>query len=286
MKQANKNKGKKATVLRIPRPLGTTARMYALKKTEQTDKVLAAEEYREIQRSIVESWASNSMRLNDRTYTIEQLKQYTGCTDKEIDKYMWRAMGKMGKVMEKKEVGQMARVLFSEVLKKSLEIQALTADQVAILASQQGSAYVPFLTSALNQALANLNSTQGPMMGLLKMLTEKHDTNIIYNTQINNNGTSQTFLNAEAAMKLIQSNEKSMLEDPHLAQEQVEKYKLAGLLPDINARTQNVGELTKPKFFLNPAEVKDTPSPTSRHEDRREAEVGPILLEEEDDFKA
>lgn len=279
MNQANTNIKQKAQPRRIPRPLGITARIQSASKNKETYQ----DELKLIQKSIVETWTSAGMRLNDRTVTMEQLKNFTGLTDKAIDKYMWGAMNKMGKVMERKEIGQIAREVFGMAFKKSLEIGAQIQDQVAILSARQGSQYVPFLTSALNQALANLNQSQTPLHNLLRMLTDKADVNILNYTNINNNGASTVFLNHEAAMKLIQENQQSMLEDPHLATAQIEKYKSAGLLPDINARTQNVAELTKPKIFLNPALTKADPI---KHENRREAEVGPIRIEDAEEFTA
>ena len=153
--------------------------------------------------------------------------------------------------------------------------------------ASQGGEYKPFISATVNQALANLNSTQTGIHSLLKMLTEKQSTNIILN-QYNTSNTQEVHITSEEALAMINGNKPSMLADPLLADEQILKYQKAGLLPDINARTQDASEWSKPKHFTNPLLTSSTESPAKpTHHDRRERSENVIdIVEDEDEFKA
>ena len=266
---------KENLTFRVPRPLGLTLQMRLHHKQQGNE-----EELKRIKIRLIEQWTSGNMMLNERIYTVEQLSQYLNESPSMINKYMWKAMGKIGKIIEKKDAGEIAREIFGTALKKSTEISALIASQAAILMKSQGGKYVPFVSSSVNQALANLNATQAPILALLKVITDKQEVNLIVNQ--NNQTVINQHITAEEALKIANGTTKSLLEDDKMVDQKALEFSQYGTLPDTNPRTQNTQFLSLPKLekgtesHINPLPITThpevhNPSPIPSHEDRRQA---------------
>lgn len=286
------NKDKKQIqkgILRIPRPRGLTLLSQSLNKNKETKDNQALQLI--LKKQILKQWVAQGMQLNGIVYSIDEMGIYLGLPTEYITNQCFEAMRQVGNLWIGEKGEENARAIFSQSLIKGLEIQALSHHQVQILMASQGGEYRPFISATVNQALANLNSTQAGIHSLLKMLTEKQSTNIILN-QYNTSNTQEVHITSEEALAMINGNKPSMLADPLLADEQILKYQKAGLLPDINARTQDASEWSKPKHFTNPLLTTGTPSPSesptkSSHHDRRERSENVIdIVEDEDEFKA
>lgn len=255
--------------IRIPRPLGLTLNLIQARKQEKN--------LDEVRRVVVEQWTSSGMKLNGKNYSVEQLASYLATDPDYIMENMWKAMRKVGKLIDSKDAGEIARDLFSWAFKNGLEITALTRQQTDTLLRSQGDKYVPFLSSAVNQSLGNLNATQSSILSLIKVLTDKQETNILINN--NNLTTTNQFLTNAAALKLIDADQKSMLELPEMADIKVSITEL----PDIDPNTQNLADITKLKVFepTNPM-----PNPIT-HSNRREVKEHILdVIEDEEDFIA
>lgn len=271
---------------RIPRPMGLTYQILSLKNKETG--TINTEQLEEVKRKIVEQWSSSGMILNGKIYTLEQLASYLNMETNRVYKYMWGAMKKVGKVIERKDAGDLAREIFGIALKKTTEIGALSLHQVQILMGDQDGHYKPFLSSAVNQALGNLNATQAPLLALLRTLTEKQETNIIFNT--NNTLINNQTINQEGAMKIISAQQQSMLEAPNMADSALAIIAQSGTLPDINPRTQDVGTITKIKYFegAHPG-IPNEANPSKSHDHLGRREVKEKVwdkAEDSDEFKA
>lgn len=288
----NKNITKRVTKgLRIPRPLGLTLKTRELTNIKDTDQYNQKLLYTKI--ALIEQWTSNGFMLNGITTTQEDLSNYLNLPIALIVKYMWKAMEKMGRIWNKgPELEEKARALFSIALKKGLEIQSLGTQQVAILMGSQAGEYKAFISATVNQALANLNATQAPIHKMLEMITSKTNPMFTFNTLIgtpqgHGQGTGTPLsLNQEGAMRIINEGHPSMLEDPLLASSLIEKYRQAGLLPDTNPRTQNVGEICAYKLFDDGDGNKDEDGRITSHENRRKVMEGVVDIEDADMFKA
>jgi len=273
---------------RVPRPLGLTLQMRHLNQgTNNPSNPKKQEELTKIKIALIEQWTSAGMMLNGVTYTMEQLSNYLNMNMELITKYMWKCMGKMGKVLEKgPELEEKTRAIIFMSLKKILENQALSAQQVQILMDSQQGEYQPFISSTVNQALANLNASQAPLHKLIELMSPRANTNLNINNNIQNNvpgsGSGTTALTTQAALILIKENGASMLEDPLLAMPQIEGYAKAGLLPDINPNTQPIKQITALKVFDDGKGNKDL----DHHLNRRQITENIVDIENEDDFKA
>lgn len=258
-------KNKESLTKRVPRPLGLT-----LALSEYHQKSINNQEANQALLSIkirlIEQWTTNGMRLNERIYTLQQISQYLNLPPSIVMKYTWKAMAKMGKVLNYEDHVGITRDLFSNCLFLGTESHALAAQQVSILMRSQGDKYKPFISGSVNQAIGNLIQSQNPLQSLLKLLMEKQELNPLVGTQ---NNTLHLHVTQSEAMKIINSKQPSMLENPIMA-DQV----LAGVsLPDISPRTQDIKEISRPKLL--------NPSQPLTHENRREVYE---KLEDEDQF--
>lgn len=227
----------KEKLIRIPRPLGLTLRAKQLHMEGDTDSMI------KLKHILIEQWTNNGMVLNNQLYTPEQLSAYLNMPILYITKYMMKSLKNMGKVMDMNKVEENARAIFGLCLKKGLEIQAQCQAQVGCLVAQQGGEYVPFLTPALNQALANLNATQLPMLSLLKTMTDKAPVNILLQnmpTAIITGDAQAKYLTTDEALKLITPGRPSMHQDISLAHDYISHIPN---LPSVDARTQDLREI-------------------------------------------
>lgn len=299
-------KNKEDLTKRIPRPFGLTL---ALIRYRQSPLVQDKEDLIRIKERVIEQWTSNNNMINERIYTLDQLATYLNMNPTMIIKHMWKTLRKLGKVFDQGTLDEKARVLWSVSLFKILEIGSEHAQQVQILKTAQGGVYKPFVSSTLNQALGNWNQSQTGIHNLLKMLLDKNPTNILIQNYLPNgqpNNATENMplghknITTTEALKLINSNQKSMLEDTNLA----DQIGNPNELPDVNPRTQNVSLITQPKTLIhaNPAHHAGTQSDTNptdnptlfpsnplpnpikpTHQERREIKE---QIMDEDEFKA
>lgn len=261
---------------RVPRPFGTTLALIQyhqkqnkdngkepIQNTNTNTNTNIEEELLMIKKRVIDQWSSNGMVLNNKVMSMNDMVQYMNLPESVIYKYMWKAMGKLGKVFNFDKGNDIARAIFGMVAKKSFESSALLEEQAKILMRAQGGEYKPYISQTVNQALMSLNNAQAPMIQLLKMLTEKTTTNIFIGTPVVNPEESLA-LNTDGAIKLIHENSQSMLDEPRLALPHITSQ----TLPDINPRTQDVGLITQykppiPTNPIHPAAVHPMPNPKS-----------------------
>lgn len=274
---------------RVPRPLGLTLQLRTINKQENN-----GEELRRIKIALIEQWTSGNMMLNEKIYTVEQMSSYLNMSIAEINKYMWKAMGKIGKLLEKKEAGEIARDLFGWGLKKNMEIHALLAYQAKLMLGSQHDEYKPFISQTVNQALSNLNASQASTLGLIKVLTDKHDTNIIINQNMQSTNQSLTI---ESAMKLLSVDQNGIEESEESINQKALSFSPFPTIPDTNPRTQDIRFLTTPKVeksadsHINPLPIKvqkgtsDGIHQGTKHENRRQQSEQILDDLDEEDFR-
>lgn len=203
------------------------------------------------------------------------------------------SMKKLGKVWDKADAAEVARALFSVCLQKNSEILSESQSQYEILKASQAGRYQPFISTTVNQALTNMISATTPIHNLLKVITEKQPINIIYQHQINPNQHTE-LITSERAMELVKEAGPSMLNDPLLAASQVEQYRLANLLPDVNARTQDLRGIgikydgTPPVIGSKGEQVEIPQTKKEKKDERRRRSAGLIEINEveAEEFKA
>lgn len=293
-KELNGNRG-----LRIPRPTGVTelSRQIRREKTKEVRDKLK----KYLIRTLTEQWTNTNMQLNQRMLTINQLSQYLNTTEDTITKYMYLSMKRAGRWFDEGKGIEIARATFTGALKKGLEFQALCLSQTEILMRSQDGKYRPFISGEVNRAIGNLVGSQKPVHDLIHMMFDAKEKNPIINFNYTDNSQhNELHVTNEQALKLINSNSPSMLEDPHLADAQIAKYQKAGLLPDVNARSQDLTAIgIRHKGILNPDTLipinpmanpmpnPDKSSKKSRDQDHTERVGNPGIAEvmNEEDFR-
>lgn len=213
-------------ILRVPRPLGIT---YANLNPNQNKEALKDK--------IIEIYVNNNYELNGKQIRITELGTYLGINTMELMRRMNRQIERISNLFDSKDGRVFARVHFLGLIKKGLEICALTQHQTEILMAQQGKEYVPFLTGEVNRSLTNLINAQKPVADLLKMLTEKQITNIILNLDKQSETSGVHYLSPDEARLMITESGPSLLLNPALL---AEKEIALGRLPDVNARNQDL----------------------------------------------
>jgi hypothetical protein len=246
---------------RFPRPLGITLKAmegYGTrishilnplphpKQKNNIKPIVTEEQYNKtkqrIKYDIIEHWTQQGMSLNKQSYTLNQLSIYLNMEIELIMKYSNIAMKKISKwIGDEQGMQDKARVLFFQSLKMGLENISLNRAQVDLLMASQGAEYKPFISSTVNQALANHTGALAPLLNLIKVLENKPSGgNTIFNTQINNLTKNTQYITTDEALSLIRKNAESMADNPSLADTEIAKLGLESSLPDVNARTQDL----------------------------------------------
>ena len=281
-KNKKETKKQKQRKTRVPRPLGFTQ----IHRTQTKEQ---------LQLKYIEHYVNNGLQLNKQHKSIQQLAYYIQLNELRVHKYINDMFRKIGKWMgDEKELREKARVIFQILAQKNLENMALHEAQVRLLEASQGGSYKPFISSTLNQALANLTAAQSPLLGTLKMITDKSPTNILItqNTTLNQN-TSQTYITQEMALKMVRDNAQSMADNPASADAY---YGTLNGVPDVNARTQDLRAIgikhngALDTLNTNPIALNEVPDDSedgpNKHETRRAKTMGFEEIEDIEEFNA
>lgn len=224
--------------LRVPRPLGFTYTSIILNNHKNNK-----EEYNnllnQLKQRTIEIWINNDMQLNGKQVKVTEIAQYLNLRTNQVLVMMNKEIERISNFFDGPDGKRIARVSFFQGLKKSSEIMAQVQNQANILMCQQGTEYVPFLTGEVNRSLTNLINAQKPMQDLLKMLMEKHTTNIILPVDGTSSNGGQHYLSPEQALEML-NNDPSLLNNPAAIEA---KEKELGLLPDVLARNQDLSKI-------------------------------------------
>lgn len=302
VKQSNKNR-------RLPRPMGITFLAIEGYGTQLSDILTNHKNKtirdnntnnqqhtnKQIKYRVVEQWVHQSMSINNQYMTINQLSIYLNLDVVHIQRYMDLAMKKIGKWLgDDQGMLERSRAIFFTSLNLASENMALNRAQVELLTRSQSGRYKPFISSTLNQALANNTSAMRPFLDLIKVLEPKQNGNTIFDNRTINLTKNQQYLTTEEALILIGKNAESMALNPSLADAYILTQKG---LPDVGARTQDLKAIgikydgTQPAkdgpTILSPTIHEDSengPNPTDHHINRGgKAFEGKV--EDEDDFR-
>ncbi len=260
-KQTNKSKS--------PQPIDLTNKQ--LRQTNQ-----------QIKYYIIEQWTHGAMRLNNQLYTINQLAQYLNMDIIHIQQYMQIAMRKIGKWLgDEANMAEKARAIFFQAVNLVSENVSLSRDQVELLKVSQSGHYKPFISSTLNQALANHTTAIRPFLDLIKVLEPKQTGNMIFDNRTVNITKSQQFITTEEAIKMINANTQSMADNPSLADAYIGTQ---SPLPDVGARTQDLKAIGI-RYDGTIKNSEDGPISIDHHQNRG-GKAFEGRIEDEDDFKA
>ena len=143
---------------RIPRPQGLTFLALSLRKQENNKESdqLSEQSIHKLKEHVLQQWILNDFQLNNKRLSIDQLSKLLQISSATIIRTMQRVSGIMLGITEDQDPAVLARAIQNMALKFSLDGHLSAQRQVAILADAQGDRYVPYLSSALNQAIGNV----------------------------------------------------------------------------------------------------------------------------------
>lgn len=260
---------------RHPRPLGLTN--YLIQYHQNPNPQHKQEQLQKIKQLIINQWTANGMTINNKMYTFEDLSTYLNLPVHIIQLQANKQMMRIARFMDDEKTKDWTRAQFFRAFNLGLETQSLIHQQASLLLASQGDTYQPFISGEVNRALNNLISAQKPIHDLLRLTMEKSTTNIlIQNGPIGeaNNGPNLT---ADEAVRIIRTQQQSMLEDPSLleAKEQALLEAPDGL-PNINARTQDlasIGLKNSTEYEALKAETPAGHTDADRHRKRNDDDV-------------
>lgn len=249
-------------IIRIPRPLGTTLFNKNLNKNKQ--------DIRELQRYIIKRYLEDSMRINNEPMSIEQLSLYLNMDKMTLMRELTRSMSTFSGLLGKGDnMEQVARALLNTTISWSLSDRHTTIAQVEALKASQGNSYKPFVSSTLNQAIANQLSQTRAFFDIAKSLITPQKGSVIVNQNNQNNiNETHTYVGPNEAVKLIDENRtKDLLQDPDQQHNLYLNHHIKGL-PEVVATKQ---QYNPEGSFIIPPKLKSI----DHHENRREDD-GPI----------
>jgi hypothetical protein len=212
-------------------------------------------------------YIQHSLTLQGRKLTIQQLAIHTRLTELEIMDRIGRTGKQLWEIQEDGNTNA-SGALKMHLLRNALEATEAAQKQASVLENQQNGQYVPFLTSALNQAITNLINSGKPMLELLKAITPPVPRTAI---QINAQGGNKAEVPAEKAiganeaiMLINQQREGiTLLENPEAKMALYNQYILPESLPEVIATKQQGSQIELQANIYTPSKVK-------KHESRNE----------------
>lgn len=301
-------------IKRIPRPIGLTLMAKQLNNTQEPEDY--KKQKREMQEYIIKLYLRQGFRINQQEITLEHLSQYTQLSTKEILYKLAHYKGNYIEIQEKEDLNKAASIalmtLFENTFKTHNQIQENLVNlikskdsiiekvkdgefyeeeykgigkspQAALMMAQREefeamakAGYIRPIQPDINAALnLSLNATKG-MERLVRLMSElagtlKQGPGTIINNQLNQtNQTDVKVLTVDKAYELLAKNK----EEGALLTE-AQKLELGAQylvdIPEVNAKYQT--------GYKAPNTVSDK-ARISKHETRRQDEVGDTLLDE------
>lgn len=269
-----KNKTKKdkrnKNILRVPRPLGITQRNYQIQL--EPDEIKRELKERKLKEYVIQNYITNGNELNGESISIQQLCHFLNLEPIIGLRIYKDCLIRLSKVQDMANPDMACGLIFA-LSQMALKVHTKASKQSHILMAAQGDNYVPFLSSAVNQAIANEATTLKPIQEALKMMLPAQGSSPILPTS----GTN-SYITQDAAIELITTQKGTMLSNGLLL---LEKAKELEGLPNINARTQTdldkIGIKNNANEVEIPTELKEAQH-TMLTEDY-------TILDDSDDFK-
>jgi len=243
--------------IRIKRPKGITYQIKNL-KTINNQEEFKKERERIINR-IINEYINDGFRLNNKPTNLNQLSEYIG---ESLIQCMKR-MNRLGEHLLGNDKNNGFRVLLANTINHLTTTKALVLGQFNTLNASQSDGYVPFISSAVNEVLRGLVSTDSNFISLLKVMAPAQHPSVP-STIINNNPigqalTNNNLLNVNEAIKLIDKQREVPLLESQNKIDNLEQTYIEPGTPQILATKQqgtNNDGLVRPKKKLRVHELR------------------------------
>lgn len=260
----NPTNSHRKTPKRIPRSLGLTQQMHQVHRTNNIDLLTR------IRKRIMDIYLQEGMQLNLMPRTLYELATYLHIREEDVMQYL----GELGKqFLHGNEHGNMIAALQLLLVRNGLGHTQKVQNQANLLIREQRGKYVPFLSSAANQAIANETSALRATMDLLKLLSPTGPSTQV-NVQNNIGGINgvpaeKLITPAEAVMLISsQKGHTTLLDDNAGKQALLSEYGQSGL-PEVIA-TRQLGD-----SMSGTTPMQELPK-RKKHEERNE-QLGIII---------
>lgn len=219
---------------RIPRNSGLTWRM---KKYHSMEEGEGKEiELERIKKQLLRDWVKDGFRILGEIKDVGEMAEFLNWQEKKVVKEIMRAEGNM----MGKDGKEGARALFSMIFGGAMASRGLIMGQARALISSQGNQYVPFLTSEVNRALANLLQSDNTLISLLRTIQSPANPSVpiqINNSITNGKDAPEALMNTNQAVKLIDAKREESLLESEVMQAKLIPY-LGPDVPEVLATQQ------------------------------------------------
>jgi len=242
--------------IRIKRPKGLTFQIKNLKNI--TNEIQYKKERERIINRVINEYVNDGFRLNNKPSTIKELAEFMELSIIEIIK----RMNRMGSYLLGNK-DEAYRALLANTIGALMATKAEAMNQFGTLRASQSDSYQPFISSAVNEALRGLISTDTNFISLLRIMAPSQTPSgspiTINNNPIGQALTNNNLLNVNDAVKLIDKQREVPLLESQNKIDNLESTYIEEGTPEILARkqqgTQSDG-LVRPKKKLKIHELR------------------------------
>lgn len=270
---------------RIPRPLGFTYLAQTMHTTNNEEEKQRIKE--KLINKTIDIYVSQGMMLNGKTISLQEMASYLDIPLRNLMKRVNRGFKVISDMFEGDGARENARVGIFRALNFALEGKASAEAQLAILMASQGDEYKPFISSEVNKAITNNVNAIKPLVDILKLMMDSQEkpNGTMAPTQ-NVTQNNNLFLTQDAAISLLNNQPNSVLTNPELLDQAYQNMALLGVPEVIATKQDNLADTGLRIDGLTTSKPKPKPEEpnTDRHEGRREASEGHIILDE-DEFR-
>ena len=265
---------KEDKIVRVPRPLGTTAMILEYQKSGNPEDLIKVQNY------LINQWLLGNGVLCGVTYDINSFSNRLGI-DTEYVRIFMRDRLLSSKIWDRDKQEELLQALMGEQLAWALEDRMEISHQLQILRDSQGGKYTPFISAEVNKTLKLKLESSTSLQSIIRNLTGGNTTNIFnqFNQQ-NNLGAPVDTISIEEARTIVLESQKvlSKTEEAKLLEE---KYDINSL-PEVVATKQEGVDTSKEGLNLNKKELNQITdnykaamevSSKEHHELRREIEM-------------
>lgn len=259
--------------IRVPRTAGTTMLCKEIHNTTQNKEKTRLK--KSLQENILNRYIQDGFRLNGQTVDITYLAQYLGVPVTRVVKGITKHQVQLAGLTSPENIENTYRALIASTIGGALLDRGRVLEQVDTLKRAQGDSYVPFLSSALNNALKMAVDTHKPIIDLLRQLSPTPTTLVQNTTQVAIDGQVEKYIGPNEAIQMIDGHREegvNLLTDPE-AQQDLHTIHLDGVdMPEVVATRQqgfNLKEYGAANKQLKAPNTKEVEAKINEHADRR-----------------
>lgn len=264
-------KGK--SVIRVPRPLGTTQIMAEYHKSGDEGLL------NKVRKFLIQQWLVSNGVLCGRAYNTMELSHFLRC-EPDIIRLQMRDNMLNSKLWDKDQAEEIINSLMGQQITWALEDRMEVENQVRILRQSQGNKYTPFVTSELNRAIGMKMQSTTTLQSVIRGMAGGGSVNIFnqFNQQ-NNMGTPG--ITVEDAIAIVQEENAKVISGKEV--QYIEAHYDVMDMPEVVATKQEGIDTSKEGLNINRAQLDAIADnykgalkafDEDHHEIRREIELG------------